>query len=142
MSVYIPADLKRRIRAHFADCCAYCRTAERLSTVTFEIEHIMPSSANGETVFENLCLSCPTCNRYKSNLMLAIDPETQTEAPLFHPQLQRWTDHFEWVDDGTRIVGLTTTGRATVSVLKMNRPQMLWIRRLWVAVNEHPPDLD
>jgi hypothetical protein len=34
--VYIPVELKREIRKKFANCCAYCRTAEDL-TVTIAV---------------------------------------------------------------------------------------------------------
>jgi hypothetical protein len=59
VSVYLPADLRRRIRAHFADCCAYCRTAEKLTVAIFEFGHIIPRSAGGGTVFANLCAVTP-----------------------------------------------------------------------------------
>jgi hypothetical protein len=141
MNVYISIELQRQVRARFANCCAYCRTAEDLTVTIFEFEHVVPRSAGGETAFGNLCLSCPTCNRYKSDLMLAKDPLAQAEVPLFHPHQQLWTEHFVWNDDATQIVGLTPTGRATVVKLKMNRPQMIRVRRMWVAMNEHPPDM-
>jgi hypothetical protein len=51
MTAYIPAKLRRRIRKRFADCCAYCRTAETLTVVICEIEHIVPHSVGGATVF-------------------------------------------------------------------------------------------
>ncbi|MDF5715577.1 MAG: HNH endonuclease signature motif containing protein [Rhizonema sp. NSF051] len=73
MSVYISVELQRRIRQHLVDCCAYCRTAEFLTVTTFEFEHIIPRSADGKTVFENLCLACPSCNRYKSSRQTALD---------------------------------------------------------------------
>lgn len=140
MSVYIAVELKRRVRELFANSCAYCRTAEVLTVAIFEIEHIQPRSAGGETVFENLCLACPTCNRYKSDLTSATDIETQTVVPIFHPQQQRWHDHFAWNGDSTQMVGLTPTGRATIAALKMNRPQLVRVRRMWAAMDEHPPD--
>jgi HNH endonuclease len=113
-----------------------------LTVTTFEFEHIVPLSAEGATAFENLCLSCPMCNRYKSDRVLASDAVTQTADPLFHPQKSRWTDHFSWNEQSTEIIGLTPVGRATIAALKMNRPQMIRVRRMWVAMNEHPPDLD
>ena len=142
MKVYISVDLQRQVRDRFANCCAYCRTAEVLTVAIFEYEHIVPRSAGGATAFVNLCLACPTCNRYKSDLVSALDPVTLREVPLFHPQQQRWLEHFSWNEDATQIVGLTPTGRATIATLKMNRPQMLRVRAMWVAMNEHPPDLD
>ncbi len=142
MKVYISVELQRRVRERFANCCAYCRTAEDLTVAIFEFEHIVPRSAGGATAFDNLYLSCPTCNRYKSDLVSAPDPVTLNEVALFHPQQHRWLEHFSWNEDATQIVGLTPTGRATIAALKMNRQQLMRVRQMWVAMNEHPPDLD
>lgn len=141
MSLYISVELQRRIRNYFANSCAYCYTAEFLTVTTFEFEHIIPRSANGETIFENLCLSCPSCNRYKASRKTALDSITQQEVALFHPQLQLWTDHFAWSEDATEIIGLTPVGRATISALKMNRLQLTRVRRMWVKMGEHPPKI-
>ena len=54
MSAYVPAVLRDRVREHFGNLCAYCRSAERLTVVTFELEHIVPRAVGGETRFENL----------------------------------------------------------------------------------------
>jgi hypothetical protein len=142
VSVYIPVDVARRVRARFGNCCAYCRTAEDLSVAIFEFEHIVPLAAGGDTAYDNLCLSCPTCNRWKADRTMAADPVTQQDARLFHAQHDRWTDHFAWNEDATSLIGLTPIGRATIVLLKMNRPQLLRVRRMWVAMGEHPPDLD
>jgi hypothetical protein len=139
VSAYISVELQRQIRSHFANCCAYCRTAESLTVTTFEFEHIVPLARGGETIFENLCLACSSCNRHKAVRQTATDPTTQTEVPLFHPQQQSWADHFEWNEEAIEIIGLTPTGRATVDVLKMNRPQLLRVPQLWVKMGEHPP---
>jgi hypothetical protein len=142
MSAYVPIELRRRLRQRFGDCCAYCRTAEHLTVVTFETEHIVPRAAGGETEFENLCISCPTCNRYKSDRSSAPDPLTGEEVALFHPHQDRWAEHFAWNADATEILGLTPTGRATITALKMNRPQIVRARRMWIAMKEHPPELE
>ncbi len=141
MSVYIAVELKREIRNYFADCCAYCRTAEALTVTNFEFEHIIPLFAGGETVFENLCLACPSCNRYKATRQTAIDPNTQDEVKLFNPQQQLWADNFAWSEDATEIIGLTSIGRATISALKMNRLQLTRVRKMWVKMGEHPPNI-
>jgi hypothetical protein len=140
MSAYVSVELQRQVRNLFTDCCAYCRTAEALTVSTFEFEHIIPRSADGETVLENLCLSCPACNRYKAQRHEASDPDTNELVALFHPHRQKWIEHFAWSEDGTEIVGLTSIGRATVVTLKMNRPQVVRVRRMWVKMGEHPPD--
>jgi 5-methylcytosine-specific restriction endonuclease McrA len=74
VSVYISVELKKKIRSHFANLCAYCRTAEALTVTTLEFEHIIPLSSGGKTVFENLCLACPSCNGYKATRQTGIDP--------------------------------------------------------------------
>jgi len=142
VSAYIPVELQRQLRSHFRDCCAYCRTAEALTVAIFEFEHIVPRSAGGETIFENICLSCPTCNRYKASFQTALDPTTQQTVPLFHLHRQVWEKHFTWSEDGTELVGLTPIGRATIAALKMNRPQLIRVRRMWVKVGEHPPNFE
>jgi hypothetical protein len=139
VSAYIPSELRRQVRDRFSDCCAYCRTAERLTVATFEIEHIVPLAAGGPTNFDNLCLACPTCNRCKGNRTDANDPVTNNPAGLFHPHRDVWSDHFAWNDRGTEIIGLSATGRVTIVALRMNRPQLVRMRRMWIALNEHPP---
>lgn len=142
MSAYISVELQRQIRNRFANCCAYCLTAELLTATTFEFEHIVPRSAGGGTILENLCLSCPSCNRYKADLQSIIDPVTEQAVRLFHPQLQLWNEHFSWNDDASEILGITNIGRVTITTLKMNRPQLVRVRKLWVKLAEHPPKLE
>jgi HNH endonuclease len=139
VSVYISVELQRRIRTLFANCCAYCRTAEHLTVTTFEFEHIVPRSGGGETTFDNLCLACPSCNRYKAVRQTGFDTGTQQDVSLFHPHDQLWTDHFAWDEFKTQLIGLTPVGRATIAVLKMNRPQLVRVRKMWVKMGEHPP---
>lgn len=139
MSAYIPVELQRQVRARFFNACAYCRTAESLTGMTFEFEHIKPRALDGETLFENLCFACPNCNRYKADRQTAVDPVTEQSVSLFNPQLQVWNEHFAWSDDGLSLVGLSPIGRATIVALKMNRSQLVWARGLWVKLGEHPP---
>jgi len=117
VSVYVFADLRRQVREHFANCCAYCRTAKDLTVAIFEFEHIVPHSAGGETVFENICFACPTCNRYKADRTVVADPDTQEEVGLFHPHQGAWADHFAWNEGATELIALTGTGRATIAAL-------------------------
>jgi len=140
VSTYIPVKLRKRIRDRFKGYCAYCKTAESLTVAIFEVEHIVPQSAGGATVFHNLCLACPTCNRYKGSRRMVEDPVPKQMVALFHPQQQAWQEHFSWNGDGTEIVGRTPTGRATITALRMNRRQLIRVRRMWVVMGEHPPE--
>lgn len=138
MSGYVSAELRSSVREHFVGQCAYCQTAESLTVVTFEIEHIEPRSSGGLTEFENLCLACPACNRFKSNRTIGRD-ESGRESRLFHPHRDLWLEHFDWSVNGTVIVGLTNIGIATVNALRMNRQQVVAVRALWVEAGRHPP---
>jgi len=40
---------------------------------------------------------------------------------------------------GLFIVGLTPTGRATVNAIRINRPELVNARRLWIQIGNHPP---
>jgi len=67
-----------------------------------EIEHLMPRAKGGSDLEFNLWLSCPICNRFKSDLISAVDPETGAVVPLFNPRDQNWFEHFVWSPDGLR----------------------------------------
>ncbi len=81
----IPQALRRVVLAAAQDRCAYCLSPEQMMGVAFEIDHILPSSAGGRTQFDNLCLSCPTCNRHKAKRLSARDPLSGRVVTLFHP---------------------------------------------------------
>ena len=139
MSSYIPVGLRQRIRRYFQECCAYCRTPEQLSIAIYEIEHIITRVNGGVSTFENLCFACPTCNRYKGTRQFAPSSTTGEQVALFHPHQQKWGEHFAWSPDTTRIIGQTEIGDATVHLLRMNRPELIRLRTLWVRLGEFPP---
>lgn len=134
----IPASLRRSVLAAARGRCAFCRSEEKLMGVTFEVDHIVPRLRGGKASLSNLCLCCPSCNRHKATKTYVVDPTTGAETPLFHPILDHWSEHFAWSDDGAHVLGLTPTGRATTEALKMNRSQMLALRRYWLANGNHP----
>jgi hypothetical protein len=127
---------RRLVYERARGCCEYCQTCEANIGQALHIEHIIPSGGNGP---ENLCLACSNCNLSKAEATHAIDPESSDWTPLYNPRTQVWTEHFEWVDQGLRVRGLTATGRATVTRLRMNQNRVLIARRRWVAGGFHPP---
>jgi hypothetical protein len=137
--ILIPIRVRELVLARAAGRCAFCRCAEELMGVTFEIDHITPRAAGGKATLDNLCLSCPTCNRRKAARTRAPDPVSGESVALFHPVRDTWEEHFEWRDGASLIVGRTADGRATVETLHMNRPVMVALRRYWAATGHHPP---
>jgi 5-methylcytosine-specific restriction endonuclease McrA len=61
----IPAALKRLVRQQARARCGYCLTSKALVGMSMEIEHLTPLVSGGETVEDNLWLSCRRCNEYK-----------------------------------------------------------------------------
>jgi len=136
----IPTSSRRRLYSETLEPrCTYCQSPERLLGIPLEADHIIPESAGGETLLENLCLCCRSCNGYKSMRISAPDSQTGRRIRLFHPKRQKWSTHFAWSQDGTRIIGLTPTGRATVEVLNMNHHLIVNLRHLWCLLRQHPP---
>ena len=138
---YLPEALKKRVRDAAARRCGYCLSPQHLVMARLEIEHIIPLSKGGSDDEENLWLACPLCNSHKGSQTAARDPETNTIQPLFNPRTERWYKHFCWDETGTKIVGLTPTGRATVVALKLDSDlDALLVRSLWVQAGWHPPE--
>jgi hypothetical protein len=104
-----------------------------------EIEHLIPQALGGSDEEENLWLACRLYNGYKGVQIEGLDPETGSRVSLFNPRRQSWRDHFEWSTDGTRILGTTPCGRATVLSLQLNNLIAVMVRREWVTAGWHPP---
>ena len=102
-----------------------------------QVDHLIPLKHSGQTVSVNLARVCLDCNRYKGSNLAAIDPVEGNIVPLFNPRMQTWNEHF--VLDGVRIVGLTPTGRATISLLRLNDPARLLQRQALIEANRYPP---
>jgi 5-methylcytosine-specific restriction endonuclease McrA len=113
----VTAQQKKVVAERANGCCEYCRSQVRFAIQPFSIEHIIPRSAGGETVLDNLALSCQGCNNHKYNKIEGRDPVSGELVPLYHPRKQRWSEHFAWNGEFTRIIGLTPTGRSTVDLL-------------------------
>lgn len=138
MTTHVPAELRRQVRQDAGDRCGYCLSAEKFLGVALELEHLLPESAGGRAERDNLWLACRRCNSFKSDRTFASDPFTSETVRLFHPRHDLWSEHFRWALDGTRIIGLTPIGRATVEMLQLNHHLIVATRELWVRAGVHP----
>lgn len=112
------ADLRQLVWDRAGACCEYCHLPQAALEQTLHVEHIVSRQHLGPTDESNLALACDRCNLYKGPNLTAIDPESGAVVMLFHPRRDVWETHFRL--RGTRIEGLTPTGRATVRLLNMN----------------------
>lgn len=135
---YAPIWLRKLVEERAGARCEYCSAPKQI-VMSLEIDHVIPVSGGGQTQIDNLCLACRSCNGFKSAFVTGVDPETGEETRLFHPRRDNWRDHFAWTVDGTRMLGLTAVGRATIARLRMNRPDVLDTRKIWAEAGWHPP---
>jgi len=132
--------LRKRVNQRAKGCCEYCMSQEKFESSSFSIEHIVPKSKGGTNDFENLAFSCQGCNNFKFTKLTAVDPITKTIVPLFNPRKDNWTDHFEWNENFSVILGKTPIGRAMIIALKMNREFLINQRIVYRAYGIHPPE--
>ena len=84
--VRIPRDVHRRkitrkaVLARDAYTCQYC--GREASSLT--VDHVIPRSRGGESVWENIVASCAPCNRKKGNRLpreVSMHPATRPRPP-------------------------------------------------------------
>lgn len=85
----------------------------------------------GDTTADNLALACFECNRYKGSDIASFDPETEELTLLFNPRQDNWEEHFRY--ESGQIMSLTSVGRATVKLLRLNEPSRV-IERITLNV--------
>lgn len=137
-SDHIPAAIRQLVIERARGCCEYCLSQVRFATQTFSVEHIIPRVKGGETAEDNLALSCQGCNNHKYNKTEGYDTVNAEIVSLFHPRTDMWSDNFIWNEDYPLILGISSTGRATVETLHLNREGVVNLRRVLYILGEHP----
>ncbi|MCC7424134.1 MAG: HNH endonuclease [Planctomycetaceae bacterium] len=134
----ISARLRRLVVDRARNRCEYCGLSQVGQEATFHVDHVIPVSDGGPTAEDNLALACVSCSLREGAQRSAVDPDSGLLVPLFSPRRDSWAEHFQW--DGVAIGALTPTGRASIELLKLNRPLILAIREEESERGRHPPD--
>ncbi len=114
-----------------SDRCEYCHIPQEATPLMhFHIEHIFARQHEGDDSTSNLALACDRCNAYKGPNLTTIAQDTGEIIPIFNPRKDAWENHFRF-EDG-RIIGLTSTGQATVRLLNINAPRRVQLREIWL----------
>jgi hypothetical protein len=132
----VSPELRRLVTERARNCCEYCLLSQSDYPFAFHVEHIIAEKHRGQTVESNLCLSCPTCNRYKGSNIGSVDEETEEISALFNPRKHDWNDHFRL--EGTMVKPLTSEGRVTVFVLRLNNDERIAERSLLIGIGRYP----
>jgi hypothetical protein len=100
------------------------------------VDHVIAVKHGGATTLENLAVSCLTCNRRKASDIATYDSQRQETVSLFNPRRQHWEEHFSL--DGSRLVGKTPEGQATIDFLQLNSFERVQERSELIAVGRYP----
>ena len=135
---YISASLRRIVFERADGNCEYCLIPDALALASHQVDHVISEKHGGETVSENLALSCSFCNQAKGSDVGSIDFETGEYVRFYHARRDQWMEHFE-IDTATgEILGMSAIGRVTVRLLQMNRaaylPERLMLLQAGVLV--------
>lgn len=128
---------RRLVKLRSQNRCEYCQLDQAYSILPHQIDHVRATKHHGSNTMENTCFSCAHCNASKGSNVAGYDPETSLLTPLFNPRNDVWTDHFRW--QGGILVGLTSVGRATIDVLRINDPNCVEQRQALIETGLFPP---
>lgn len=162
-TIYGDESVKRvLLNAQHGKCC-YCE-ARFLATSYGDIEHYRPKGAVKQMLgsskeypgyywlaydWNNIFVSCTTCNKKKSILFPLEDEATRArshhdniedEKPLFiNPAVNDPQEHIYFHREEP--IPITEIGRKTIESLKLRRPALQEARREWLTVLEDLRDL-
>ena len=122
---YISAKIRKLVSDRAQNCCEYCLIPESLTLVPHQVDHVITEKHGGKTTEENLALSCSLCNQAKSSDIASMETETGDVIRLYHPRKDQWRENFQIEESNGVIYPLTTIGRVTIQLLKINRSACL-----------------
>ena len=120
--------------------CEFCQCPEEYSSTTYCLDHVEPRSCGGSDNLENLAFACQGCNGFKGDKTAVWDASGRRAVRLFHPRRDRWARHFAWSEDSLEMVPKTLIGHATITTLRLNRPQLRNLRAVLKLIMVHPPE--
>jgi hypothetical protein len=116
--------MRERLRQLYEFRCGYCGVREVDAGSQLTIDHFRPRTHQGTDSEDNLVYCCFACNHFKSDYW-----QTEQNRQLLHPRLDDLVSHYEITIDFT-LIGLTERGANHITVLHLNRPELIDYRRL------------
>ena len=129
--------LERRVRKRAGDRSEYCKFPALITDFTFPLDHIIAQQHGGERCMKTL--------PYPARTTISTKVRTSPGSILKRAGSQNSSipvaKDGASTSDGTgpRLVGMTACGRTTVSVLRMNHPDRMELRRLLIEAGLFPP---
>jgi len=129
--------LRREVRERAGQRCEYCLLAESQAFFPHEVDHLIAQKHGGETASGNLVFACFHCNRFKGSDISSLDGLAGQLVALFNPRTQKWAEHFRL--QGGEIIPVTSVGRVTEKILRLNLPGRVKRRKKLIALGSYPP---
>ena len=131
---HIPLPIRQQVRERANGRCEYCRVPDQYSTVSFQIDHIIPIKRHGGSDgLDNMAWACPHCNRTKETDVGGYDDKGLL-TPLFNPRIHIWNEHF-YMDEAAIITHLSSIGQITIRLLDLNQPLSVQVRLTIIGLN-------
>jgi len=112
------------IRSRYQQACGYCGVTEVAAGGELTLDHYRPRSAGGGDEPDNLVYACARCNQYKGDFWPNHTDLTQGRR-ILHPAIDDIPAHLTEEENTGRLLGLTPTGTLHITLLRLNRPQLI-----------------
>ncbi|MCB0047580.1 MAG: HNH endonuclease [Caldilineaceae bacterium] len=112
------------IRQRYNYACGYCGVSEVSAGGVLTVDHYRPLSAGGGDELDNLVYACVRCNQYKHSYWPTADDE-RLGFRVLHPLLDSLSTHYRLVVASGRFDPLSKIGHFHVTLLRLNRPQLV-----------------
>ncbi|MFZ1753680.1 MAG: HNH endonuclease signature motif containing protein, partial [Caldilineaceae bacterium] len=112
------------IRQRYAFACGYCGGSEVSAGGILTVDHHCPMSAGGDDSLDNLVYACIRCNQHKYTYWPTKE-EIKLSFRVLHPLQDVLAQHYRLNLQTGRLEALTETGRFHITLLHLNRPQLV-----------------
>ena len=116
--------LSETLRSRYHRACGYCGVTEVAAGGELTLDHYQPRAAGGGDEPDNLVYACTRCNQYKGDFW----PDATDLARghrILHPGLDDIPAHLVEDENTGHLLGLTPTGAFHITLLRLNRPQLI-----------------
>lgn len=122
-SIWRKKEVKEVLHNLFKNKCAFCETA---LVGGEDISHFWPKSIYWEKAYEweNIFLSCPTCNRSKAGRFPTIINNNKEEPNILNPCKDKIENDLLCSEDG-KLIALTNKGANTIKIFGLNRMNLI-----------------
>lgn len=123
----ISNEIRELVRQRFNLRCGYCGIHENEAGSQLEIDHFQPRAFGGADDLQNLIYCCAACNKFKRDFWPQTNPDYDPRR-LLHPHKDHVLEHIAEGANGW-LTALSETGQFHLERLRLNRPQLVAIRR-------------